>query len=122
MDHDGHVIYLRGLSKTLAPGCRIGIITASGSIFNRLLAAKANNDLGSPLLTKKAILPFLTSKKMIDHTKKLRTALKVRRDLMMDVLTKHAPKDVTCNVANSTGRSQFMAQLSFLGRYTSTVA
>ena len=40
LDHDGHVIYLRGLSKTLAPGCRIGIITASGSIFNRLLAAK----------------------------------------------------------------------------------
>ncbi|WP_342495879.1 PLP-dependent aminotransferase family protein [Bacillus sp. FSL K6-0994] len=98
LDHDGHVIYLRGLSKTLAPGCRIGIITASGSIFNRLLAAKANNDLGSPLLTQKAILPFLTSKKMIDHTKKLRTALKVRRDLMMDVLTKHAPKDVTWQI------------------------
>ncbi|MGE6632424.1 PLP-dependent aminotransferase family protein [Bacillus sp. NPDC077027] len=95
LDHDGHVIYLRGLSKTLAPGCRIGIVTTSGSIFNRLLAAKANNDLGSPLLTQKAILPFLTSKKMIDHTKKLRTALKVRRDLMIDVLTKHAPTEVT---------------------------
>ncbi|GAA3330926.1 hypothetical protein GCM10020331_085420 [Ectobacillus funiculus] len=53
MDHYGHVIYLKGLSKTLAPGCRIGILAASGSIFNRLLAAKANADLGSPLLTQK---------------------------------------------------------------------
>jgi DNA-binding transcriptional MocR family regulator len=56
MDHFGNVIYLKGLSKTLAPGCRIGVLAASGSIFNRLLAAKANTDLGSPLLTQKSIL------------------------------------------------------------------
>lgn len=50
MDKTGHVIYLKGLSKTIAPGCRIGLIAASGSIFKRLYAAKANMDLGSPLL------------------------------------------------------------------------
>lgn len=63
MDYYGHVIYLKGLSKTLAPSCRIGILSASGSIFNRLLAAKSNADLGSPLLTQKSLLPFVTSKK-----------------------------------------------------------
>jgi DNA-binding transcriptional MocR family regulator len=62
LDKDGHVIYLKGLSKILAPGCRIGILAASGSIFKRLLAAKANTDLGSPLHTQKAIIPFITSK------------------------------------------------------------
>lgn len=56
MDQDGHVIYLKGLSKILAPGCRIGILAASGSIFKRLIAAKANTDLESPLLTQKAII------------------------------------------------------------------
>ncbi|SHT58341.1 GntR family transcriptional regulator [Mycobacteroides abscessus subsp. abscessus] len=95
LDEDGHVIYLKGLSKILAPGCRIGILAASGSIFKRLLAAKANTDLGSPLLTQKAILPFISSKRMMDHLKKLRTALKIRRDLVLEILSKHAPEEVS---------------------------
>ncbi|WP_121661943.1 MocR-like pyridoxine biosynthesis transcription factor PdxR [Metabacillus litoralis] len=95
LDKDGHVIYLKGLSKILAPGCRIGILAASGSIFRRLLAAKANTDLGSPLLTQKAIIPFITSKRMMDHLKKLRTALKIRRDLVLAILTLHSPEEVS---------------------------
>nr|WP_225988707.1 PLP-dependent aminotransferase family protein [Peribacillus frigoritolerans] len=98
MDQFGNVIYLRGLSKTIAPSCRIGILTASGSIFNRLLAAKANADLGSPLLTQKAILPLINSKRMIDHTKKLRTALKIRRDLVLDLLTSLSPEGVSWTI------------------------
>jgi DNA-binding transcriptional MocR family regulator len=95
MDHFGHVIYLKGLSKTLAPGCRIGVLAASGSIFNRLLAAKANTDLRSPLLTQKSILPFINSKRMIDHLKKLRTALRIRRDLVLELLKQNAPSGVS---------------------------
>lgn len=98
MDRLGHVIYLRGLSKTIAPSCRIGILTASGSVFNRLLAAKSNADLGSPLLTQKAILPLINSKRMIDHSKKLRTALKIRRDLVLDLLTNFAPDGVSWTI------------------------
>ena len=59
MDTSGHVIYIKGFSKFLSPGCRIGTLAASGSILNRLIAAKANSDLGSPLLTQKALLPFV---------------------------------------------------------------
>jgi len=95
MDQNGHVIYLKGLSKTLAPGCRIGILAATGSIFNRLLAAKANTDLGSPLLTQKSILSFINSKRMMDHLKKLRTALRIRRDLVLELLSEHAPDGVS---------------------------
>jgi DNA-binding transcriptional MocR family regulator len=95
LDKDGHVIYLKGLSKILAPGCRIGILAATGSIFKRLLAAKANTDLGSPLLTQKAIIPFITSKRMMDHLKKLRTALKIRRDLVLEILSQHSPEEVS---------------------------
>jgi DNA-binding transcriptional MocR family regulator len=95
MDHNGHVIYLKGLSKTLAPGCRIGILAATGSIFNRLLAAKANTDLGSPLLTQKSILSFINSKRMMDHLKKLRTALRIRRDLVLELLSQHTPDGVS---------------------------
>ncbi len=40
------------------PGCRIGFIQADGSIFKRIVEAKANTDLGSPLLTQKAGFTF----------------------------------------------------------------
>jgi DNA-binding transcriptional MocR family regulator len=95
LDQSGHVIFLKGFSKTLAPGCRIGILAASGSIFKRLVAAKANSDLGSPLLTQKAVIPFISSKRMMDHLKKLRTALKIRRNLVLEILSKHAPEEVS---------------------------
>jgi len=100
MDHYGHVIYLKGLSKTLAPSCRIGILSASGSVFNRLLAAKSNADLGSPLLTQKSLLPFITSKRMIDHLKKLRTALKLRRDMAIDLLLQYGPEEISWMIPN----------------------
>ncbi|MBG9790476.1 hypothetical protein ABD74_23615 [Brevibacillus laterosporus] len=47
------------------------------------------------MLTQKSILPFIKSKKMIDHTKKLRTALKIRRDLVLELISKHAPFEVS---------------------------
>ncbi|WP_282942874.1 PLP-dependent aminotransferase family protein [Paenibacillus sp. RC67] len=95
MDFSGHVIYLKGLSKILAPGCRIGLLVASGSIFNRLYAAKANADLGNSLLAQKTILPLIESKKMQDHLRKLRIALKLRRDLVLALLSEHAPSEIT---------------------------
>lgn len=95
LDQHGHVIYLKGLSKVLAPGCRIGALTASGSIFKRLLAAKANADLGSPLITQMAITPFITSKRMLEHLKKLRIALKIRRDIALETLTQYAPDEIS---------------------------
>ncbi|QYK67465.1 PLP-dependent aminotransferase family protein [Paenibacillus sp. S02] len=95
MDEHGHVIYLKGLSKTLAPGCRIGVLAASGSIFKRLLSAKANTDLGTPLITQKLLLPFIESHKMVDHMDKMRNALKARRDLVIELLSKHCPDGVS---------------------------
>lgn len=70
-------------------------LAASGSIFKRLLAAKAITDFGSPLLKQKSILPFITSKRMMDHLKKLRTALRIRRDLVLEILLQHAPEELS---------------------------
>jgi DNA-binding transcriptional MocR family regulator len=95
MDVVGSVIYLKGLSKILAPGCRVGVLAASGSVFHRLVAAKGNTDLGSPLLTQKAIIPLLHSERMRNHVKKLRIALQLRRDMMIDLLSKHMPSGVS---------------------------
>ncbi|MBW3494107.1 PLP-dependent aminotransferase family protein [Bacillus sp. FDAARGOS_1420] len=86
-DTNGHVIYLKGFSKTLAPGLRIAALIAEGPIFEWLYAVKASMDIGSPLLTQKALLPFLRAERMKNHLEKLRTALQIRRDLTIDILS-----------------------------------
>ena len=53
LDTDGRVVYLKGFSKFLFPGLRLGLLAADGSIYNRLLAAKSITDLGSPLWLQK---------------------------------------------------------------------
>lgn len=86
-DKNGHVLFLKGFSKTLAPGLRIGLIYAQGSVFDWLYAVKALMDIGSPLLTQKAVLAFLRTERMKHHMEKLRTALQLRRDHASDLLS-----------------------------------
>ncbi|MDR6226809.1 MocR-like pyridoxine biosynthesis transcription factor PdxR [Desmospora profundinema] len=94
LDSTGNVIYLKGLSKILSPGCRIGLLAASGPVLKRLLIAKTNSDLGSPLLTQRAILPLLQAKKTQTYFQQLRKALKERRDLVVRCLQEHAPPGI----------------------------
>lgn len=86
-DTNGHVIYLKGFSKTLAPGLRIAALAAEGPVFDWLYAVKALMDIGSPLLTQKAIQPFLRTERMKNHLEKLRTALQIRRDTAVEILS-----------------------------------
>lgn len=98
MDTSGRVIYIKGFSKFLAPGCRIGTLSASGSILNRLVAAKANSDLGSPLLTQKALLPFFQFGFMEKHLKNMNSILIKRRNLALKLLSEYMPSDVKWTV------------------------
>ncbi|ACK91566.1 PLP-dependent aminotransferase family protein [Bacillus cereus] len=86
-DTNGHVLYIKGFSKTLAPGLRIASLIADGPIFAWLYAVKGSMDIGSPLLTQKALLPFLRAERMKHHLEKLRTALQIRRDITIDMLS-----------------------------------
>ncbi|MFJ6207925.1 PLP-dependent aminotransferase family protein [Lysinibacillus sp. NPDC092081] len=94
MDNSGHVIYLKGFSKVLAPGCKIGVAVSNGTVHQRLLTSKSCTDLGSPLLTQKALIPFLSSNRMNKHLEKLRIALEIRRDQAIALLEKYAPEGV----------------------------
>jgi DNA-binding transcriptional MocR family regulator len=95
LDQHGNVIYLKGLSKILSPGCRIGFLVASGVILNRLIAAKTNADMGNPLINQRIILPILQTNIISHLLKKLRDTLKRKRDLSLQLLSDFAPTSVT---------------------------
>lgn len=93
MDSAGHVVYMKSFSKVLAPGCRIACLAAEGNILSRLIAAKSASDLGSPLLTQRAVLSFI-SKQYNTYAGQLRHALRNRMEKASRLLAHHAPSGV----------------------------
>ncbi|MEK3901612.1 MocR-like pyridoxine biosynthesis transcription factor PdxR [Paenibacillus sp. FSL R7-0179] len=94
LDTAGHVVYMKSFSKVLAPGCRIACVAAEGNILSRLIAAKSASDLGSPLLTQRAVLPFI-ARQYDGYAAKLRSALRVRQEAAARLLKQYAPAGVS---------------------------
>lgn len=86
LDTDGRVVYLKGFSKFLFPGIRLGLLAADGSIYNRLLAAKSITDLGSPLWLQKSLIPFFRNPRLMQIIGKLSTRLDTRRKNVLQTL------------------------------------
>ena len=95
MDSEGHVIYMKSFSKVIAPGCRIACVAAEGNILSRLIAAKSASDLGSPLLTQRAVLPFIANKYDL-YADQLRIKLRLRKEKAAILLKQYAPSGVSC--------------------------
>lgn len=93
MDTEGHVVYMKSFSKVLAPGCRIAAVAAGGNILSRLIAAKSASDLGSPLLTQRAVLPFI-AEQYDAYAARLRVILHGRMQKAAKLLKQYAPPNV----------------------------
>lgn len=97
MDEEGHVVYMKSFSKVIAPGCRIACVAAGGDILSRLIAAKSASDLGSPLLTQRAVLPFI-ARQYDSYVAQLRKALRARMEKASKLLKQYAPPGVIWNI------------------------
>ncbi|GIF36611.1 aminotransferase-like domain-containing protein [Actinoplanes xinjiangensis] len=91
-DPDGHVIYLRSLTKSAAPGLRVAALGARGPAGARLRAARLLDDffVAGPL--QQATIEFVTSPAWSRHRRRLRTELRTRRDALLTALRRHLPE------------------------------
>lgn len=96
MDTEGHVVYMKSFSKVLAPGSRVACVAAEGDVLERLTAAKAASDLGSPLFIQLAVLPFITNR-YDAYMKELRMKLRSRMERAAGLLKRHAPPGLKWN-------------------------
>lgn len=94
LDRTGQVIYLKGLSKVLAPGCRVGFLTASEPIIRRLMTTKTYADMGNPLLNQRILYPIFQERQIDQLLQQLRQDLGQRRKWALQLLQQHAPADV----------------------------
>lgn len=91
-DDDGHVVYVRSLTKPAAPGLRVAGVCARGPVRRRLAALRVVDDLFVAGALQEAALELVTSPAWTRHVKRLRAALRARRDAAVDAVRKHLPR------------------------------
>jgi DNA-binding transcriptional MocR family regulator len=93
-DRDGHVVYIRSLTKAAAPGLRVGAIAARGAAGARIRAARVVDDLivAGPL--QEAALDLVSSPAWRRHRRTTAAALTERRDLLVAAVRRGMPDAV----------------------------
>lgn len=91
LDDNGHVVYLRSLTKSVSPAIRVAALIARGPARERILAdAQAQTMYVSGVL-QAAALDVVTQPGWKSHARGLRQQLSARRDLLADSLREFAP-------------------------------
>jgi DNA-binding transcriptional MocR family regulator len=90
-DGDGHVIYLRSLTKSVSPAIRVAAVIARGPARERILADRAAESMYVSGVLQAAALDVVTQPAWRSHLRQARRLLTARRDLLLDSVREHAP-------------------------------
>lgn len=90
-DDAGHVVYLRSLTKSVAPAVRVAGVVARGPARERILADARAESLYVSGMLQAVALDVVTQPAWRTHLRGLRHQLASRRDLLAGALREHAP-------------------------------
>lgn len=82
-DAGGHCVYIRSLTKSAAPGLRVGAIVARGAAFTRLAASRMVSEFFVSGPMQEAALDVVTSAAWQRHLRRVRDVLRGRRDVLV---------------------------------------
>jgi GntR family transcriptional regulator/MocR family aminotransferase len=85
------VLYAGSVSKTLAPALRLGWLVAPEHLVGELARAKAQDDLGTPVIEQLALADFLERGGLDRHLRSTRLVYRARRDALIVALGRHLP-------------------------------
>lgn len=88
-DREGHVIYLRTLTKSVSPAIRVGAVIARGPVHARLLSDRAAEGMYVSPFLQAAALDVVTNPAWTRHRRLVRSQLRERRDLLLASLEEH---------------------------------
>jgi len=87
-----HVVYLGTVSKTLAPGLRLGWLVLPGSLIEAVTEAKMLEDLGSSTLEQLVLARLLESAAYDRHLRRARRRNRDRRDALLAAVARELPE------------------------------
>ncbi len=90
-DDDGHVIYLRSVSKPIAAGLRVSGLIARGPVLARLRRGRISDDLFVAPMLQQIALDVLTAPGWPRHLATVRRLLRERRDALAGAIGELLP-------------------------------
>jgi len=94
LDND-FVIYTGTFSKILSAGVRIGWLVAPPPVRAKLVLGKGSADLCSSSISQYFISEYFASVAWQDYVRSLSELYRRRRDVMLDALAEHLPREAT---------------------------
>jgi DNA-binding transcriptional MocR family regulator len=91
LDSSGRTIYISSFSKVLAPGLRVGYITAAQDLVQKMTNKKTTFEISSSSLDQYLMNELLSRGVMRKHLAKSRELFRSRRDTFNAILKKQAP-------------------------------
>jgi GntR family transcriptional regulator / MocR family aminotransferase len=85
------VATLGSVSKSLAPGLRLGWVVCPPRLVEAVVAEKRIEDRSSPVLDQLALAALIESGRYDRHLRRMRGVYAARREALMDALARHAP-------------------------------
>jgi GntR family transcriptional regulator/MocR family aminotransferase len=94
-----HVVYAGTVSKTLAPGLRLGWLVLPPRLVPGLAAAKLLDDRGSPVLDQLTFADFVVRGEFDRHLRRMRPRYRRRRDVLLATLAELLPDFETTGIS-----------------------
>ena len=86
------VALIGSVSKTLAPGLRLGWVVTPPALVDALRATKRDDDFGGSVIQQHALADFMTSGEYDGHLRTLRRRYRERRDALRAAAAKYLPE------------------------------
>ncbi|MEV5411560.1 PLP-dependent aminotransferase family protein [Thermopolyspora sp. NPDC052614] len=86
------VVLAGSVSKSLAPGLRLGWLVAPAPIAEAVRNAREAQDLGSPVIDQYALAHFVATGAYDRHLRRMRREYRTRRDALVRALAEHLPQ------------------------------
>ncbi|MFF2962360.1 PLP-dependent aminotransferase family protein [Streptomyces sp. NPDC057963] len=94
-----HVAYTGSVSKSLAPGLRLGWLLAPATLTDEIIARKRTMDLGNPAVDQAVLADFVVRGGYDRQLRRCQRAYRERRDTLTTALAEHFPGTEVSGIA-----------------------